>query len=292
MPSVTSRPSGSPIVGDLVVLEDERAKSRVEISKERGALVTSFRVGEREVLYMDEATLRDPAKSVRGGIPVLFPSPGKLADDTFRHGAGSYSMKQHGFARNLPWSVDGASPSQAGTASVTLVLAATPATLAQFPWPFQASLTFSLAGSTLRITSRVQNDGTSEMPFGLGYHPYFAVANKAQTRIDTRATRAFDNVTKKIVPFTGFDLTAAEVDLHLLDHGSTVSALRSPEGADIQVRASSEFTRWVVWTLSGKPFVCLEPWTCPGNALNTGEGLLRLSPGASRQSWIEISLDG
>src|SRR3982751_1978982 len=132
MPSVTTRPSGSPTVGDLLVLEDERTESRVEISPERGALVTSFRVGERDLLYMDEATLRDPAKSVRGGVPVLFPSPGKLADDTFSDGARSFSMKQHGFARNLPWSVDGATPEREGTASATLVLASTPQTLAQF----------------------------------------------------------------------------------------------------------------------------------------------------------------
>jgi galactose mutarotase-like enzyme len=78
--------------------------------------------------------------------------------------------------------------------------------------------------------------------------------------------------------------------MHLLDHGSTESALHLPGGARIDVRASSEFTRWVVWTLPGKPFVCLEPWTCPGNALNTGEGLVRLSPGATRESWVEIAL--
>jgi galactose mutarotase-like enzyme len=292
MPSVTTRRSGNPTVGDLLVLEDERAASRVELSPARGALVTSFRVGERDVLYMDEATLVDPAKSVRGGIPVLFPSPGKLVDDTWTDGTRTFSMKQHGFARNLPWSVDGSTAAREGTASVTLVLASTPATLPQFPWPFRMSLAFSLSGAALRITSRVRNDGTSEMPFGLGYHPYFAVADKARTRIDTRATRAFDNVTKKIAPFTGFDLTAAEVDLHLLDHGSTESALHSVDGARVDVRASSEFTRWVVWTLAGKPFVCLEPWTCPGNALNTGEGLSRLGPGASLESWIEVAVTG
>lgn len=290
MPSVTTRPSGIPAVGDLLVLEDERASSRVEISPLRGALVTSFRVGERDLLYLDEATLKDPAKSVRGGIPVLFPSPGKLADDTWRNGQRRFSMKQHGFARNLPWSVDRGETKGPGTARITLILSSTPATLAQFPWPFQARLTFALSGRALRITSRVQNNGTSDMSFGVGYHPYFAVEDKARTRIDTHASQAFDNVSKKVVPFAGFDLTAAEVDLHLLDHGSTESALHLADGARIEVRGSKEFQRWVVWTLSGKPFVCLEPWTCPGNALNTGENLTVLAPGASQKSWVEIAL--
>ena len=29
------------------------------------------------MLFMDQETLRDPTKNVRGGVPVLFPTPGK-----------------------------------------------------------------------------------------------------------------------------------------------------------------------------------------------------------------------
>ncbi|HEX4474788.1 MAG TPA: galactose mutarotase, partial [Polyangiaceae bacterium] len=82
-----------------------------------------------------------------------------------------------------------------------------------------------------------------------------------------------------------------EVDLHLLDHGSTSSALHLGDGSRIDVRGSPEFTRWVVWSLAGKDFVCLEPWTSPGNALNTKEQLLSVDPGATHTSWIEIAFD-
>jgi galactose mutarotase-like enzyme len=78
------------------------------------------------------------------------------------------------------------------------------------------------------------------------------------------------------------------VDLHLLDHGTSESELRSPLGR-VQLRASPEYTHWVVWTLAGRDFVCLEPWTCPGNALNTGEKLLSLAPGASQRLTLEIA---
>jgi galactose mutarotase-like enzyme len=288
MASVTSRPSGDPLVGDIVTLADEAAGSRVELAPARGALVTSFRARGRELLYLDEATLRDASKSVRGGIPVLFPFPGKLADDAYRHGDRTFTMKQHGFARTLPWTV----VSKEGTpaASVTLELSSSPATLSQYPWPFRATLTFSLSGVRLRLALRVENLGGEEMPYGLGYHPYFAVKDKAGARIETRATRAFDNVTKETGAFHGFDLTRPEVDLHLCDHGSTESALTA-DGARLSVRGSSEFTRWVVWTLAGKPFVCVEPWTCPGNALNTGEGLIHVAPGGAHESWIEVAAE-
>ena len=57
----------------------------------------------------------------------------------------------------------------------------------------------------------------------------------------------------------------------------------------VALRGSAEFTHWVVWTVAGKDFVCLEPWTCPGNALNTGDRLTVLAPGATRSLWLEIS---
>jgi galactose mutarotase-like enzyme len=78
-----------------------------------------------------------------------------------------------------------------------------------------------------------------------------------------------------------------EVDLHLLDHGSTECSLISPTGT-VTLRGSAEYTHWVVWTLAGRDFVCLEPWTCPGNAINTGDRLLTLAPGATRTLWLEI----
>jgi len=46
----------------------------------------------------------------------------------------------------------------------------------------------------------------------------------------------------------------------------------------------------VIWTLPEKNFVCLEPWTAQGNALNSGERLLLLKPGQSRELWMEIEL--
>jgi galactose mutarotase-like enzyme len=286
MPSVTTRESGNAAVGTFYVLEDERAASRVEIAPARGAIVTSMRVGARDVLYMDESTLFDASKNVRGGIPVLFPAPGKSENDEWHEGTLVHPMKQHGFARNLPWQVLGTSTEHG--AMVSLELAANQTTIAQFPWVFRLRLVFVLTGPALRIGSNVFNDSERELAFGLGYHPYFAVTDKAHVEVETRATRAFDNVTKRVVPFAGFDFTTKEVDLHLVDHGGTSSALHLPGGGQIDLVASHEFTRWVVWSLPAKPFVCVEPWTCPGNALNTGEQLLRLGPGSFRESWVEI----
>jgi galactose mutarotase-like enzyme len=248
-------------------------------------MITAFEVDGAPVLYMDEATLADPAQHVRGGVPILFPSPGKLEADLWRRDGRHGVLKQHGFARDLPWRV-----ASAEAAKIVLELAATDATRAEYPWDFALELAYALRDTTLRIELWIANRGDAPMPFGFGVHPYFYVrdADKAKVRIATAATRAYDNVAKRDVAIAGIELVRPEVDLHLIDHDATASALRTPAG-EIRVRGSAEFTQWVVWTLAGRDFVCLEPWTCPRNALNTGEHVLVLAPGESRQLWLEIA---
>lgn len=269
-------------IGRLIQLADAQAGSTAVVAPERGGLVTSFAVEGRELLFMDASTLADLSKNVRGGIPVLFPSPGKLECDAWRYGPHSGSMAQHGFARTLPWTVQATGPY-----STTLELASNGKTLAQFPWPFRMELRIVLNGLCLRLETTVINTGAEAMPFALGFHPYFHVADKSRARIPSAATRAFDNVSKAVTQFGGCDLSRSELDMHLLDHPDHEAVLELPHGSII-VRAGAEFRRWVVWTLAGRDFVCLEPWTAPGNAFNTGEHLIVLPAGASHTSRVEI----
>ncbi len=267
---------------DRITLQDGSAVAT--IAPQRGAIACTFQVGSNRVLFMDDETLRDPTKNVRGGVPVLFPTPGKLVDDKWSYGGHSGSMKQHGFARNQAWRV-----SEQGAANAILSLESSAETRAQFPWDFAFDMAFTVKGNTLRLEQKVTNKGSGPMPFGVGFHPYFQVAeaDKGASKITTKATRAFDNVTKKTIELTGIDLTQKEVDLHLLDHNSTECSLVHP-GGTVTLRGSAEYTHWVVWTLAGRDFVCLEPWTCPGNAINTGDRLLTLEPNATRTLWLEI----
>jgi galactose mutarotase-like enzyme len=194
-------------------------------------------------------------------------------------------MKQHGFARNLPFSVE-----RREASSVTLSLGATDETLARFPFDFRVHLTISLAGPELRIAQRYRNLGRARMPLHVGFHPYFLVpeAEKMGSTIETDATRAFDNVQKREVSFAGFDFSRPEVDLHLSDHTRSRSALGRPGGPSVVIEGSAEFTHWVIWALAGKDFICVEPWTAPANALNSGERLLWVDPGKERTLSLAI----
>lgn len=268
-----------PTALESVVLRSGNAT--VYVAPGRGGMATRFFVGERPVFYLDEATLLDTTKNVRGGAPVLFPSPGKLEGDAWTNG----KMGQHGFARNMAWDV-----SEKTDDAVALRLVPSDATRAVYPWDFAASYTYRLNGPTLRIEQRFENYSEKPMPFGAGFHPYFEVkqSDKAHVRVPTQAKRAFDNTTKKEIDLGAIDLTAKEVDLHLIGHGGPAAALELRDGR-VDVRCSPEFKRWVVWTLEGKDFVCLEPWTAPGNALNSGTDLLFAPRGEVVSLWTEIA---
>jgi galactose mutarotase-like enzyme len=267
------------ILPGMLVLKDGATRSLVEVVPERGGLITRFVVDGREVLYLDRATLADRQKNVRGGIPVLFPSPGKLENDRWARDGREGTFAQHGFARNVPWRVEGES---------TLVLDTNPL----WPWPFELQHHVSLRGRTLRIDQRLTNRSESRMPFGIGFHPYFVVADKAGLRVDTRASRAWDNTTKREVDVGRIDFTAGEVDLHLIDHGRSDCSLLQGDHALVHIECSPEYQRWVIWTLPGREFVCLEPWTCAGNALNSGDGLLFLEPGETRELFVALTRVG
>jgi galactose mutarotase-like enzyme len=270
-------------------LRDEEAGSQAVLAPERGGLLTRLVMGGRHVFFLDEATLRDTTKNVRGGNPVLFPAPGKLRDNAYQRDGKHGSMPQHGFARNFAWEV--ASTSAEGAARATLRLASSDTTRAAYPWDFVAEYTYALRGPLLRIDLAFTNTGSERMPFGAGFHPYFLVrqSEKGDARVHTTATRAFDNVTKTSHALERIDLTLPEVDMHLQDHGPLPCTLEWP-GGRIVVRGSPEFTHWVIWTLSGKDFVCVEPWTCPGDALNTGDRLITLAPSETRRLWVEYAL--
>ena len=272
-------------------LEDEAAGSSVSLAPARGGMVTRFAVGGAPVLFLDEATLADPTKSVRGGIPVLFPIAGKLPGDRYAIGGRTFTMKQHGFARSLPWTV--VNESTQDGASVTLGLDASDATRAQYPFEFALRFTYRLRGEELRVEQLFENRGDAPMPIHPGLHPYFFVpdAAKSGVRIDTDATRALDNRTGDEVPVTlPIELADREVDLFLLDHRPRRTVLHRPGMPGVRIGFGDEQALLVVWTLPGRDFVCVEPWrTRPGALADTTAP--QIAPGASQATTLTLSLD-
>lgn len=271
------------------VLLDPAVGARAEVIPERGALATRFRIGDDELLYLDEASVADRSRNVRGGIPVLFPIAGRLPGDGYTLEGRRYELKQHGFARNRAWEVLGAYADDA-SARLECRLTADPETRAAFPFDFEARLSFTLFGGRLLLELAVANPGATALPLHLGFHPYFRVpdAEKGRARVETLATRAFDNRLGRTGALPPLDFTAEELDLHLLDHPVPATTLTRGAAPPIHLAFSEAFRCLVLWTQRGKDFICLEPWTAPAGALASGEGLLSVEPGAVAAFAFEI----
>src|SRR5262249_38717780 len=152
----------------------------------------------------------DLSKNVRGGVPLLFPFAGKPPEGS--------DLKQHGWARNLSWQ-----PTQTSAAQVECRL---------FNAGFDLLATYTLSERSLLISVRVEG----AEPFQLGFHPYFVCTDKSVARIDTKATRAFDNETGVEGPYSQPDFVNTQPDLRLLDHREAGTVLHRGAQPPIKLR--------------------------------------------------------
>jgi galactose mutarotase-like enzyme len=235
-------------VMDTITLTE--GDTRVEIVPARGALVTRLVVKGQELLYLDRATLDDPAKHVRGGIPVLFPFAGRLEGDRFLVGDGFTTMKQHGFGRNLAWEV-----ASQGAGEVVLSLAATEATRAVYPYEFRFAYRVTARAHGVGLGLEVHNLGDVPLPVAPGWHPYFRCADK----------RAITTDVAGLDPARFTD--DAEFDFGLPFPG-TRAGFVVPGLGDLTLAVSENLRYLQLWSQPGKPFVCLEPFAGPPGVIN------------------------
>jgi galactose mutarotase-like enzyme len=98
----------------------------------------------------------------------LFPIVGALPNNTAVVDGKTFSMRQHGFARNRQFSVVGASLSEC-----TFELASDDETRRQFPFDFVLEVAFVIEGAALRIGATVLNKSSRALPVSFGFHPAF-----------------------------------------------------------------------------------------------------------------------
>ncbi|MFS8119056.1 MAG: aldose epimerase [Microcoleus sp.] len=271
------------------ILSDETANSTLEVVPERGGIATSWLVEGKEMFYLDAERFANPDLTVRGGIPILFPICGNLPDNTYTHKGVEFHLTQHGFARNLPWKVT--EQFTQGCAALTLVLNSSEKTQAVYPFDFQLAFTYQIKGNSLEIVQEYTNLGAEPMPFASGLHPYFLAADKTNLRFEIPGMQYRDQNTHEKGYFTGvFDPTLDEIDVSFDElTGLAATVTDAGRGLRLTVSYNSSYGKLVFWMVKGKDFYCVEPWTAPRNAINTGEHLIYLQPGATCQMLVRMT---
>ena len=208
--------------------------------------------------------------------PILFPHAGKVCDGVIEAKGGRYESGQHGFARLMEHRFV-----RQTADTIVLELTDTPETLAHWPYHFRLVSTFTLEGDALKHTLTVENRDEASMPFGIGFHPAYAVPfddrHKA-TDYELRFSQTESPLCLSTAPhglisggtyYLGKNIRSIPIDDQLFANDShcmtglqsqTLGIYEKDSGRAVVCRIEG-FPYTLIWSKPGMPrFVCIEPW--------------------------------
>ncbi|MDQ1144563.1 galactose mutarotase-like enzyme [Bacillus sp. SORGH_AS 510] len=271
-------------------LRNDEQGSWLKVVPERGGIITSYGVNGEEVLFLNENTLYDSNKNIRGGIPILFPISGQLENGEYEWNGTVYQMKNHGVARNQPWEVI-STQTEDTKASMTLRLKSNEETRREFPFDFEVVFTYTMTPDGLTIDQSYKNISGEAMPIYAGFHPYFKTASKNLTyHTDAKTYLDYNDMKTKSVK-NSLDLTNKKESLVLLDAVQNEISFELPDRQmTVTMSYGGEFPYVVLWTEQDQEFVCVEPWMAMTDELNRKEELVMIGPEETLQTTLTISV--
>ena len=109
--------------------------------KAHGAEMTSWKVEGTELLWQGDPTYWGRQ------APILFPFVGRLLDDRYLYEGLTYTMSQHGFARDELFEV-----AEASDTHVRFILRDSIETRKHYPFSLELSVIYRLIGEELSVT--------------------------------------------------------------------------------------------------------------------------------------------
>ena len=255
-----------------IVLENEELKVTINSF---GAEVASIYGKKNATEYLWNAD----AKYWKRSSPVLFPFVGSMKHREFRYDGKAYPMGQHGFARDMEFTVDSHTETEGWFS-----LHSNEETMAKFPFAFVLKIGYQLQGKDLKVIWQVENPDTKTLYFSIGGHPAFMcpVGGQGQQsdyyfKFDTDKDLTYGLIVddgeglmgdeEQVLPVDAegyakitehtFDRDALIVEQHQASKVSLCTADKKP-----YLTVSFDTPLFGLWSPAGKnaPFICIEPW--------------------------------
>lgn len=310
----------------LLTITDPHSGSTARIAPELGfncfefrAMVDGHPIDVLDSLPGFEAGGVRPSSS---GIPILFPFPNRIRSGKFVWRGKEHSLPItdtklgnaiHGLCLDRPWRVI-EQKDDLVTGQFQLSVDA-PDRLSLWPTDFVIEVDYELIHNRLRANFRIVNPSESPLPWGLGTHPYFKLPLQNESRIEhclieVPATQRWELIdcipTGRLLDLDDSnDLREGEyITLVKLDDVYTTVECDGPQyectildekaGLQIVQTCPPIFREQVVFTPPNRNAVCIEPYTCPTDAINLTQrgldcGWRTLSPGSEFHTWIDIT---
>lgn len=274
-------------VFETYVLSNKDRNTYLEVVPCRGGIITNFVIDYQRIFYVDQSTLIDPNKIIRGGNPILFPICGFLENNMYQWESKAYYMSPHGFARDLPWNVVDVSI-HTDFVSIRLELTDNPHTYKQYPFQFKLTFEYQLSNSGLKVISSFHNQDTKTMPFNAGFHPYFYVEDKNQFEIEIPSD-TYEEFVKGSMVNNEFNYENESIDMIYKNlQSNRVYLIDRARNVNLTLLFDELYKYIVVWSLKGKSFICVEPWIAYENSFHTGNDLIKIQPGERKTTEMEI----
>ena len=241
-------------------------KNYIKFCPERGGVITNWVSDGNEILYLDAKRFLDKTKSIRGGIPILFPICGNLNTSNSVFGKDYLKLMQHGFARDLHWQYH----LSASEKSLCLILNESKTTKKYYPFDFELRIEVTLKINCLKFEITILNKTETVMPVNFGFHPYFNVSDlKNLDFIDNPLN--CQNQTRNIISNTLDELKNINSGVDILMYTSGKSVFRDKFlKRQVTLNHPYPFDLGVIWSDPPRKMICLEPWTSPRNSFVDG----------------------
>lgn len=208
--------------------------------------------------------------------PILFPVVGGLKNKEYRYGGAVYPMAQHGFARDMEFTL-----TEKTDHYLCLRLSSTEETRKLYPFDFALELGYRLEKNQVTVEWKVLNTDSKMLYFSIGGHPGFMCPLRGKgvqtdyflgfdttedievSKISGNGLAVKDKKTLKnedgTVQITAgmFDEDALVIENH---QAHAVSLMDNNRKAYITVNFHAPL--FGIWSPAGKnaPFICIEPW--------------------------------
>lgn len=169
--------------------------------------------------------------------------------------------------------------------------------LAYYPFPFRLEIIYQLFFNELKCITIVKNTGTTPLPIGLGFHPYFQFPSKVddvhlqlppceRIEVDERMIPTGKKLPcsnfleRKPIGGTSFDTCFQALPSNGIANSKTYNIhLYNPKSnCRLQYYQETVFPYFQIFTPDHRKSIAIEPMTCNVNAFKNGEGLIVLQP--------------
>ena len=226
-----------------------------------GAKILAFYQNDENRLYYDSDDIS------HSGIPLCFPSFGPLKNNELIVDSGKYAMKQHGFARDMEFSLVDREYN-----SLTLELLSNDETMLQYPFEFSFRVKYTISDSKLLIAFAWHNKSDKKSPLSPGVHPYFRVYDREEIILQTNSlTYNLSDDFSEVRNVIGSEFLDAATqssfiikgapDINLINHNSESTNISLGDNKTVQlVYDSKDFDRLTVWRKNAiENYICVEP---------------------------------